>query len=180
MADALQAARGTRRRCSTWPRSGASFVGEHLGAESQEEIVHRTLAYAAKLLTEAGVAVIVDATAPRRVWREAARELIPRFAEVQLVCPAEICVERERGLALGSGAEPRQRGRPGAAAAARHRARLRGVAQPRAASSTPTSMTLVEHGRAACCSSSTGCAGRRPAATSLSLRGDCRCKYESS
>jgi adenylylsulfate kinase len=62
----------------------------------QQEIVHRVLAYAAKLLTEAGVAVIVDATAPRRAWRQAARELIPCFAEVQLLCPADVCVERER------------------------------------------------------------------------------------
>jgi len=62
------------------------------------EIVHRALAYTAKLLTEAGVAVLVDATAPRRAWRELARELIERFAEVQLVCPRELCVERERAV----------------------------------------------------------------------------------
>jgi adenylylsulfate kinase-like enzyme len=65
-------------------------------SESQQEIAHRALAYAAKLLAEAGVAVIVDATAPRRAWRAVARELIPCFAEVQLLCPADICVERER------------------------------------------------------------------------------------
>ena len=70
--------------------------GAELAAEGQEEIVCRALAYMAKLLTEAGVAVIIDATAPRRVWREAARALIPCFAEVQLVCPPEVCVERER------------------------------------------------------------------------------------
>ncbi len=39
---------------------------------------------------------IVDATAPRRVWRQIAREQISRFAEVQLVCPSEICGSRER------------------------------------------------------------------------------------
>jgi len=69
---------------------------EMLISESHQEIVHRALAYAAKLLVDAGVAVIVDASAPRRAWREAARALIPRFAEVQLRCPADICVERER------------------------------------------------------------------------------------
>jgi adenylylsulfate kinase len=81
-------------------------------SESQEEIVHRALACAAKLLTDAGAAVIVDATAPRRAWREAARELIPSFAEVQLVCPAEICVERERAVRWGLSAA--QRGRAAA------------------------------------------------------------------
>ena len=70
-------------------------------SETDQEIAHRALAYAAKLLTEAGVAVIVDATAPRRAWRDAARELIPRFAEVQLLCPVEACIERERAARWG-------------------------------------------------------------------------------
>jgi len=35
------------------------------------------------------------ATAPRRVWRELARHLAPRFAEVQLVRPPEVSGERE-------------------------------------------------------------------------------------
>jgi adenylylsulfate kinase len=63
-----------------------------------EQIAHRALVYAAKLLSDAGLAVLVDATAPARAWRELARELIPRFAEVQLVCPAEICATRERAV----------------------------------------------------------------------------------
>jgi adenylylsulfate kinase len=65
-------------------------------SDATRDIVHRALAYTAKLLTEAGVPVIVDATAPRRAWRRLARELIAHFAEVQLVCPDEICGERER------------------------------------------------------------------------------------
>lgn len=65
-------------------------------SDAGREIVHRALRYATKLLAEAGVTVLVDDTAPRRAWREAARALIPRFAEVQLLCPTEICVERER------------------------------------------------------------------------------------
>ena len=82
------------------------LLGEHPAAESHQELVYRVLVHIAKLLTEVGVAVIVDATAPRRGWREAAREQIPRFAEVQLVCPVEICVERERASRWGLGAEP--------------------------------------------------------------------------
>ncbi|MDO8478857.1 MAG: adenylyl-sulfate kinase [Candidatus Rokubacteria bacterium] len=56
----------------------------------------RTLAYTAKLLTDAGVAVVVDATAARRAWWDAAHEWIEHFAEVQLVCPPEVCFEREQ------------------------------------------------------------------------------------
>ena len=63
-----------------------------------EEIAHRVLVYAAKRLTEAGVAAIVDATAPARRWRDLARSLIERFAEVQLVCPESICATRERAV----------------------------------------------------------------------------------
>ena len=62
------------------------------------EIAHRALAAAAALLAAAGVTVIVDAAAPRRAWRELGRALIPTFAEVQLVCPAEVCAERERAV----------------------------------------------------------------------------------
>src|SRR5262249_4322667 len=67
------------------------LLSESPVAESEQEIAHRALIYIAKLLTDAGVAVIVDATAPRRGWREAAREQIRRFAEVQLMCPVEVC-----------------------------------------------------------------------------------------
>jgi adenylylsulfate kinase len=58
--------------------------------------VHRALAYAAKVLVDAGVPVIVDGTAARREWREWARGLIPRFAEVELVCSPALCAVREQ------------------------------------------------------------------------------------
>lgn len=65
-------------------------------SDDEREIVYRVLAYMAKLLTEAGVPVIIDATAHRRAWRELARCLIPPFAEVQLLCPIDVCREREQ------------------------------------------------------------------------------------
>ena len=74
------------------------LLGKQPESEYAREIVHRALAYTAKLLAETGVAVIVDATAPRRAWRELARGLIARFAEVQLVCPRAACHERERAV----------------------------------------------------------------------------------
>lgn len=60
------------------------------------DIVHRALIRAAIELTRAGVPVIIDATAPRRAWRDLARAAIPRYAEIQLVCPDEICGAREQ------------------------------------------------------------------------------------
>jgi adenylylsulfate kinase len=50
----------------------------------ERDLVHRALGYMAARLTEAGIPVILDATAHRRRWREFARATIRRFAEVQL------------------------------------------------------------------------------------------------
>ena len=65
-------------------------------ADAERDVVYRALAYMAKLLSEAGVPVIIDATAHRRAWREVGRELIPAFAEVQLLCPLDVCRAREK------------------------------------------------------------------------------------
>ena len=73
-----------------------ALLGGRQETELERDIVHRALAYTAKALTDAGVPVIVDATAPRREWREWARALIPHFGEVQLLCPLEVCVTREQ------------------------------------------------------------------------------------
>jgi adenylylsulfate kinase len=71
-------------------------------ADAERDLVYRALAYMAATLVEAGVPVIVDATAHRRAWRAAACAAIPRFAEVQLVCPLNVCRERERSRPQGS------------------------------------------------------------------------------
>jgi adenylylsulfate kinase len=73
-----------------------AVVGREWASEAQEAFVHRTLALATKILCESGVAVILDAAAPRRAWRDRARDWITYFAEVQLVRPAELCAEREQ------------------------------------------------------------------------------------
>lgn len=82
----------------------------------ERDVVYRALVHMATLLTEAGVPVIVDATAHRRAWRDLARAAIPRFAEVQLRCPPQLCRERERSRPPGHA--PRgiyeRAGRPGA------------------------------------------------------------------
>ena len=62
------------------------------------DIAHRALACTAAELAAAGVAAVVDATAPRRAWRALGRELGTAFAEVQLVCPPQTCADRERAV----------------------------------------------------------------------------------
>jgi adenylylsulfate kinase len=93
--------RGARVRLLDLAPVPRFLLGGQPGGEAEQDIVHRALAYAAKLLTEAGVSVIVDATAARRAWRDAARALIPCFGEVQLLCRSEVCLERERAVRWG-------------------------------------------------------------------------------
>jgi adenylylsulfate kinase len=84
--------------------------------DAERDLVYRALGCMAAILVEAGVPVIVDATAHRRAWRDAARADIPRFAEVQLLCPLDVCRERERTRPRGhapAGVYARA-GRPGA------------------------------------------------------------------
>jgi adenylylsulfate kinase len=69
--------------------------------DAERDIVYRALAYMAKVVTEAGGRVIVDATAHRRAWRDLARGTVPVFAEVQLVCPLEVCRAREESRPRG-------------------------------------------------------------------------------
>ncbi|MEM1586203.1 MAG: adenylyl-sulfate kinase [Candidatus Bathyarchaeia archaeon] len=64
-------------------------------SEEERDMVYATLAYIARILTENGVNVIIDATGNRRKYRDEARRLIPRFIEAYLRCPLEVCVERE-------------------------------------------------------------------------------------
>lgn len=63
--------------------------------DDERDIVYASLAYMAKLLTENGINVFIDATANKRRYRDAARQLIPEFAEVYIRCPLSVCMERE-------------------------------------------------------------------------------------
>ena len=65
-------------------------------SDPEREIVYRALVFLAKKLTEIGHPVIIDATGNLRRWRDLARGLIPKYREVYLRCPLELCVERER------------------------------------------------------------------------------------
>jgi adenylylsulfate kinase len=65
-------------------------------SDDEREIVYASLVYMANLLVESGKPVIIDATANRRRYRERAREIIPKFAEVYVKCSLDLCMERER------------------------------------------------------------------------------------
>ena len=66
-------------------------------SEKERATVYGALVFTAKMLTENGVNVIIDATGNRRAFREQARQIIPNFMEAYLKCPLEVCVNREAG-----------------------------------------------------------------------------------
>lgn len=118
IAGAVTAALRSRGRTVTWlelDEVRASVTPDPRYTEAERDRVYRALGYMATLLVEAGRPVIIDATAHRRVWRDLVRAAVPRFAEVQLMCPIEVCREREQ---TRSGHAPRniyaRAGRPGA------------------------------------------------------------------
>lgn len=64
--------------------------------EEERDLLYRALVYTAKTVTALGHDVVIDATGNLRRWRTLARETIPRYLEVYLKCPLEVCARRER------------------------------------------------------------------------------------
>ena len=65
----------------------------------ERDAFYATLGRLSALLARQGLTVIVAATAHRRTYRDAARALSPRFVEVWLDVPADVCRERDaKGL----------------------------------------------------------------------------------
>jgi adenylylsulfate kinase len=63
--------------------------------EEERDIVYAALVFVARLLTENGTNVIIDATGNCRRYRETARKQIRKFIEVYLRCPIDLCIDRE-------------------------------------------------------------------------------------
>ena len=65
-------------------------------SQEERDVFYRALAFTGSRLVAHGVTVLFDATASRRSYREFARGLIPRFAEVAIECPLAVCMERDK------------------------------------------------------------------------------------
>lgn len=75
--------------------------------ERQRAHFYRTLAQLACLLARQGLVVLVSATAHRRAFRDLARMQAPRFVEVFVDTPLEVCRERDsKGLYRAGAALP--------------------------------------------------------------------------
>jgi adenylylsulfate kinase len=62
----------------------------------ERDLFYRALAFTGQRLAEHGVTVLFDATASRQAYRDLARAMIPRFLEVAVECPLEVCIQRDR------------------------------------------------------------------------------------
>ena len=65
-------------------------------SEAERDLFYRALAFTGQKLVAHGVTVIFDATASRRLYRDFARSVIPRFIEVAVECPLTACMERDK------------------------------------------------------------------------------------
>ena len=65
-------------------------------SETERDLLYRTLAFTGQRLVAHGVTVVFDATASRRIYRDFARSVIPRFIEIAVECPLTTCMERDR------------------------------------------------------------------------------------
>jgi adenylylsulfate kinase len=67
--------------------------------ESDRDVFYGLLGKIAVLITSNEKPVLIDATANRRTYRDAARRSIARFAEVYVDTPLEVCAARDtKGL----------------------------------------------------------------------------------
>ncbi len=67
--------------------------------EAERDFFYATLGEIGCLLVQRQKAVVFDATANRRAYRDAARQRIARFAEVYVETPLEVCIARDpKGL----------------------------------------------------------------------------------
>lgn len=81
--------------------------------EAERETFYRQMVFIGALLTRHGVPVIFDATANLRRYREPARREIPRFLEIFVDSPLEICMARDPKGIYASGAKGASSSVPG-------------------------------------------------------------------
>lgn len=66
---------------------------------AERDWFYRVVAFIAWLLTQNRVNVVIAATAHRRRYRQYARRVVPRFAEIYVRCSLQTCMERdEKGI----------------------------------------------------------------------------------
>jgi adenylylsulfate kinase len=63
--------------------------------DEERDRFYLALARIGAMIAKSGVNVIFDATANKQSYRDQARKMIPRFLEVYVKCPVEVCRKRD-------------------------------------------------------------------------------------
>jgi len=71
------------------------FTPHSAYTEEDRVLFYRGIVDYAGKFVDHGVPVIIDATGNRRAYRQPARERLPKFAEVFVDCPLEVCQNRD-------------------------------------------------------------------------------------
>jgi adenylylsulfate kinase len=64
-------------------------------SDQERDAAYRSLVLIGKFVSSTGVTVLLDGTGHKKVWRDFARQLCPKFVEVYVRCPIEVCLQRE-------------------------------------------------------------------------------------
>jgi adenylylsulfate kinase len=64
-------------------------------SDEERSRFYRALVLIGALITRNGVNVIFDATANKRAYRDQARQIINKFVEAYVICPQDICIQRD-------------------------------------------------------------------------------------
>jgi adenylylsulfate kinase len=71
------------------------FAPQATHSEEDRVSFYQGIIEIAAMILERGIPVVIDATGNRRAYRTPARQRFPRFAEVFVDCPLEVCVGRK-------------------------------------------------------------------------------------
>lgn len=63
--------------------------------DKERDAAYRSFVLIASYASKAGATVVLDGTGHRLAWRKLARTECPRFVEIYVKCPVELCMERE-------------------------------------------------------------------------------------
>jgi len=71
-------------------------------SDSERDAAYRSLVMIGSFLSVASVPVLLDGVGHKRIWRDLARNDCPKFVEVFVKCPIEICIQRETNRSSGN------------------------------------------------------------------------------
>lgn len=64
-------------------------------SDEERDAAYRAFVLIAEFVSKAGKNVILDATGHKLIWRKLARKVCPRFVEIYVKCPVDVCIKRE-------------------------------------------------------------------------------------